>query len=64
MSQEQKSLGILSKDKQVSKFSRPAEILPANARTAAILKERDEIRAAKEATEKAVSDPFCQNLRR
>ena len=41
--------------KAESKFQRFAEVLPANARTAAIIKEREEIRLAKEATEKAVS---------
>ena len=41
--------------KPESKFQRFAEVLPANARTAAIIKEREEIRLAKEATEKAVS---------
>ena len=40
------------------KFERFAEVLPNNARTATILKEREEIRAAKEATEKAVSFHF------
>jgi len=38
-----------------SKFQRFAEVLPTNARTAIILKEREEIRAAKEAQEKQVS---------
>ena len=63
MSQEQKKLGMLSKETKQSKFTRMAEVLPQNARTAAILKERDEIRQAREATEKAVSHPFCQHQR-
>ena len=41
--------------KTESKFQRFAEVLPSNARTAVILKEREEIRLAKEATEKQVS---------
>ena len=45
--------------KPESKFQRFAEVLPANARTAAIIKEREEIRLAKEATEKAVSSESC-----
>ena len=38
-----------------SKFQRFAEVLPANARTQVILKEREEVRALKEANEKLVS---------
>ena len=39
-----------------SKFERFAEVLPNNERTAKIMKERDEQRAQKEATEKALKD--------
>ena len=42
--------------KTESKFQRFAEVLPQNARTAVILKEREEIRLAKEAQEKQVSE--------
>lgn len=42
--------------KKESKFTRFAEVLPQNARTAVIIKEREEIRLAKEATEKALKD--------
>ena len=40
---------MLQKDTVKPKFTRPAEVLPQNARTAAIYKERDEIRQVKEA---------------
>jgi len=43
-------------DSKKSKFTRFAEVLPQNARTSVILKEREEVRAAKEATEKALKD--------
>ena len=45
-----------------SKFQRFAEVLPTNARTAVILKEREEIRAAKEAQEKQVSPQASELL--
>ena len=40
-----------------SKFIRMAEVLPNNATTAKILKEREEIKLAKEERDKAVSTP-------
>ena len=42
--------------KPESKFIRMAEVLPNNAKTAAILKTREEERIAKEEKEKAVSN--------
>ena len=46
-----------------SKFTYPAEMLPNNERTKVIMKAREEEQAAREATEKAVSHPFCQHQR-
>ena len=45
------------KQQQESKFQRFAEILPQNATTAKIMKERDEIAQAKADRDKAVSGP-------
>lgn len=42
-------------DEPVSKFTRPAEVLPNNAKTAKILKDREEIAQQKAEREKAVS---------